>query len=97
MKTIIRPIGSQLKRLKANTGLDHYTINGEVTAEFLEIYMGLPVWTFQYADVVEPEVRQHMLSKTMRENGWSEDRALEYLNRVRHAIPKHHVRIERVT
>lgn len=96
MATKIHPTGQQLTRLQKNTGLLHYTVNGDVAAETVSLPMGLlDIWTFWYVDIAEDVVREHMLKVTMGQRGLSKEAALDYLYRVRQGIPQDQVRIER--
>ena len=93
--TIIRPRGHQKQRLEANTGLDHYTVDGDVTAAVSNSPMGLiKVWTFRYADICETVVRTHMLKETIGKRGLTLKEALDYLARVPCAVPQDQVEIE---
>lgn len=93
--TIIRPRGPQQQRLEANTGLDHYTVDGNVAAAVFQSPMGLiKVWTFRYADICETVVRTHMLKETIGKRGLTLKEALDYLARVPCAVPQDQVDIE---
>lgn len=76
----IYPLGKNRDILKANTGLDHYTIKGDVLDSELETPDGmLSVWLFNFADIHEQAVKEQMLKVVMEKEGFSRLDALNYL------------------
>jgi hypothetical protein len=97
VRTIIRPQGEQLERLRANTGLDHYTVDGPLISSTTQTQAGLiEVWLFDFTDIIEPEVRVHMIETIMKGHKATRKEATNYLRRVPSAVPKQHVKIEKV-
>lgn len=81
MSTRIYPKDPYREILKANTGLDYYTVDGEVTEDVIETPDGnKKIWLFAFSDLREPEARAQMIKIVMSNQKVSEREAINFLN-----------------
>jgi len=96
-KWLVKPIGDEVERLKANTGLEQYTLNhkpklSRVAWNELE----LDVYLFKLGDIVESSVIDHMVREKARDWEVDEIQARVRLGRILCAIPYGQVEIVEV-
>lgn len=93
IKTIVRPIGAQIERLKANANTDHYTINARLEKRK---YNDLLVWIFNWEDVEEDSVREAMAWNFAIAHNITYSKACKQLALIVSAIPVNECVIEEI-
>jgi hypothetical protein len=96
-KWLVIPKGTEVERLRINTGLDQYTLLkkpklSRVAWNKLEI----DVYMFKLKDIVEESVIKHMVAEKARDWAVDEKQALDRLTRILCAIPYDQVEIVEV-
>ena len=93
----ITPIGDQKVSLIKNCGVKSYHVNGVIDEGVIAFgIQTMKIWTFNFDDIEEPSVRNHMLSVVKQVSNLGEIEALQQVRRVPIAVPKSQVHITKV-
>jgi hypothetical protein len=97
MKWLVKPIGDELERLRANVGLDHYTLKREPRISQIAWHtIEIKAWLFKLDDIEEAQVKVHMVKEKARDWGLDTISASIRLRGMSCAIPFDQVEIVEV-
>lgn len=88
VQTIVSAVGEQESVLLEYIGRDSWTYNGRMRRGQLRGFGTiLHVWFFEFDQIADEDVKQHMIQRRMIQDGGTEAEALEYLRSSTQAFP----------